>query len=97
MFAQIYISFFLCCSSKLHSELGIVPPLLLGVIAVSDIRLALPRGSTTFIRRRFNVDTTLFGRQQRRSNVETTSCAYWDRVCSEKRYTLTTLYLLAVL
>ena len=30
---------------------------------------------------RFNVDTTLFGRQQRCYNVELTSCAYW--VCYE--------------
>ena len=29
-------------------------------------------------RRRFDVDTTLFGRQQRCYNVETTSCAYWE-------------------
>ena len=28
-------------------------------------------------RRRFDVGTTLFGRQQRCYNVETTSCAYW--------------------
>ena len=26
---------------------------------------------------RFDVDTTLFGRQQRCYNVETTPCAYW--------------------
>ena len=28
--------------------------------------------------RRFNVDTTLFGRQQRYHNVKMTSCAYWE-------------------
>ena len=27
---------------------------------------------------RFDVVTTLFGRQQRCYNVETTSCAYWE-------------------
>ena len=29
-------------------------------------------------RRRFDVVTTLYGRQQRCYNVETTSCALWD-------------------
>ena len=29
-------------------------------------------------RRRFNVDTTLFGRQQRCNNVKTTSRVHWD-------------------
>ena len=33
-------------------------------------------------RRRFDVDTTLFGRQQRCYNVETTSCDYWEFISS---------------
>ena len=31
------------------------------------------------VRYRFDVDTTLYGRQQRCYNVETVPCAYWVR------------------
>ena len=37
-------------------------------------------------RRRFDVDTTLFGRQQRCYNVETTSCACWVRVIGKNLF-----------
>ena len=33
-------------------------------------------------RRRFDVETTLVGRQKRCYNVETTSCVYWEEACT---------------
>ena len=44
-------------------------------------------------RRRFDVDTTLFGRQQRCYNVETTSCSYNGMWASEE-FQLRTLWFL---
>ena len=44
-------------------------------------------------RRRFDIVTTLFGRQQRRYNVETTSSAYWGRTSwTTKRYSMYEVY-----
>ena len=36
-------------------------------------------------RRHFDVDTTLYGRHQRYFNVETTSCACWDKARERTR------------